>query len=511
MLGRLRPELAARVAAVARLAAGMDVKVWLVGGTVRDLLLGRDGPDLDFVAVGDGLGLAAAVQRELGGRLLCHAEFLTADVIDAEGVHLDIATVRQESYAAVAALPEVRPAATLDDDLRRRDFTVNAMALRLAADAENGPDLDGLAAAGRFADPLGGRRDLAAGALRVLHERSFLDDPTRVLRGVRFEVRLGLRLTPETEELARQAAAAGAFAQLSGSRLRRELELLLGAEPGPAAALAGLDRLHELGVLGEVHPRLVASAEWQAARRRLLDVAAELAWYRAAGSMFTAGVVPAPGNGASGAARAAEAARGAGAARDTRNDDAGGAPSDAGTGGAEVARGTQAAGAVRSARPPARPWLVLLLALAAGLSEDERGELAARLLLAGDELRLLTGFGRRLAAALPRLGAGALPHEVDAALAGMADEELLLLAAQAGALARSWVRRYLTELCPLALGIGGADLLAAGARQGPGIGRALRVTRDARLDGEIGPGEELAFALAHLEGAASADRGAESQ
>jgi tRNA nucleotidyltransferase (CCA-adding enzyme) len=479
--GRLRPELAARVAVVARLAAARNVAAWLVGGTVRDLLLGRDGPDLDVVVVGDGVGLAAAVQCELGGRLLCHSEFLTADVIDAGGVHLDIATARQESYAAVAALPEVRPAATLDDDLSRRDFTVNAMALRLATDAENGLDLDGLVASSRLADPLGGRRDLAAGALRVLHQRSFLDDPTRVLRGVRFEVRLGLRLTPETEALARQAAAAGAFTRLSGSRLRRELELLLGAAPeSTAAAVAGLERLHELGVLGGLHPRLAAGTEWPAARRRLLGAAAELAWYRAAGLANT-GAAPAAGIGA------AEGHRAAGAARAAR-----------------------AAGAAGSAWPPARPWLLLLTALAAGLSAEERGELAARLLLAGDERRLMTGFGGRLAAAVPRLGAGALPHEVDAALAGMADEELLLLAVQAGALARSWVRRYLTELRPLALGIGGAELLAAGARQGPGIGRALRATRDARLDGEIGPGEELAFALAHLRGAGGAGRGAES-
>jgi tRNA nucleotidyltransferase (CCA-adding enzyme) len=450
------------VAVVARVAAEMGVEAWLVGGTVRDLLLGRDGPDLDFVAVGDGAGLAAAVQRELGGRLLCHAEFLTADVIDAEGVHLDLATARQESYAAVAALPDVWPAATLDDDLRRRDFTVNAMALRLPAglaasrpgslpaslpgSQANGLDLGGLVASVSLADPAGGRRDLAAGALRVLHERSFLDDPTRVLRGVRFEARLGLRLTPETEALARQAVAAGAFARLSGSRLRRELELLLGADAadGPAAALTGLERLQELGVLGAVHPRLAASAEWAAARRRLLDAAAELAWYRAAHVV---------GHGRS----------------------------------------------ARSARPAARqaqPWLLLLLALAAGLSADERDELAARLLLAGGERRLLAGFGARLSANLPRLGAGARPHEVDAALAGLTDEELLLLAAEGGALARSWVRRYLTELRPLALAIRGADLLAAGAPSGPAIGRALRATRDARLDGEIGPGEELAFALA---------------
>jgi len=470
--GRLRPELAVRVAAVARVAAEMGVEAWLVGGTVRDLLLGRDGPDLDFVAVGDGAGLAAAVQRELGGRLVRHAEFLTADVIDADGVHLDIATARQESYAEVAALPEVWAAATIDDDLRRRDFTVNAMALRLPASVDaslpasldasqpasllasldEGVDLDGLAASGRLADPSGGRRDLAAGALRVLHERSFLDDPTRVLRGVRFEARLGLRLAPETEALARQAVAAGAFAQLSGSRLRRELELLLGAEAGAgaeaaAAALAGLDRLRELGVLGAVHPRLGASAGWPAARRRVLEAAAELAWYR----------------------------RGA--------------------------HGTRA-------RRPARPWMVLLLALAGGLSEEERGELAARLLLAGREHRLLTGFGGSLVAAAARLGAGARPHTVDRALAGLADEELVLLAAQGGALARSWVRRYLAELRPLALAIGGADLLAAGARRGPAIGRALRAARAARLDGEIGPGEELAFALTRV-GEAGGGGGAE--
>jgi len=474
------------VAVVARVAAQMGVEAWLVGGTVRDMLLGREGPDLDIVAVGDGAGLAAAVQRELGGRLLLHAEFLTADVIDAEGVHLDVATARQESYAAVAALPEVWPAATLDDDLRRRDFTVNAMALRLPASlpgslavsltaSDNGLDLAVLAAAGSLADPAGGRRDLAAGALRVLHARSFLDDPTRVLRGVRFEARLGLRLTPDSETLARQAVAAGAFARLSGSRLRRELELLLGADAGdgPATALAGLERLQELGVLGAVHPRLAVGAGWPAARRRLLDAAAELAWYRAAASVH-----------------ATEDSRaGKGAAQATEH----------GCAGRDAAQAAEAA--------LARPWLLLLLALATGLDESERDALADRLLLAGDERRLLTGFGVRLAAALPRLGAGARPHEVDAALARLTDEELLLLAAQGGALARSWVRRYLTELRPLVLAIRGADLLAAGMESGPAIGRVLRATRDARLDGEIGPGEELAFALARVRDAGDGNGG----
>jgi tRNA nucleotidyltransferase (CCA-adding enzyme) len=516
--GRLRPDLAARVVLVARLAAEMGVEAWLVGGTVRDLLLGRDSPDLDFVVVGDGLGLAAAVHQELGGSLLRHPEFLTADVIDAAGVHLDIATAREESYPAIAALPEVRPAAAIADDLWRRDFAVNAIALRLTAPRRSraprdrartpegqartlpgragtpdgggwgafdpGAPLDaaavaGLAAAGALADPAGGLWDVAAADLRVLHQGSFLDDPTRVLRGVRFEARLGFRMTPGTDELAREAVGAGAFAHLSGARLRHELELLLGgvaAEPVPAAALAGLERLEELGALAAVHPRLDFDT---AARRRVIEAAKEYAWYQAsitgragsAGSAFGGG----------------SAAREAGAAGD--------------------ASSARHAGAGHRHRSQARLWLLLLLALAAGLDEAERSELGARLLLAGDALRLMTGFGRRLAAALPRLGAGARPHEVDAALAGLEDEGLLLLAA-AGDQARSWVRRYLTELRPLALGIGGADLLAAGAHRGPGIGRALRAVRAARLDGEIGAGEELDFALARWREAGEEEGGA---
>jgi tRNA nucleotidyltransferase (CCA-adding enzyme) len=456
------------VRAVARLAAERGVAAYLVGGTVRDLLLGRDSPDLDFVAVGDGLGLAAAVERELGGRLLRHDGFLTADVIDAAGIHLDIATARRERYPDVAALPEVWPAAALEEDLRRRDFTVNGMALPLVDRSDRGggaggpdaasdsPDLGSLPdpleplESDRVIDPLGGRRDLAARALRVLHDRSFLDDPTRVLRGVRFEMRLGFRLTPESEALARQAVTAGAFARLSGSRLRHELELLLEAEGGAEAALAGLERLQELGAFGALHPCLALDGE---TRRRLLAAAAEHEWYLATAE---------PG--------AAGDGRSAGTSR-----------------------------AAQKQKLPARRWMVLLLALAAGLtSEDERGELADRLLLVGDDRRLVSGFGRRLAAALPRLVPGALPHAVDAALAGLAEEELLLLAATAEAPERAWVRRYLTELRPLALGIRGADLLAAGAPRGPEVGRALRATREARLDRRISAGEELEFALARL-------------
>ncbi len=448
---RLRPELALRVALVARLAAARGIAAYLVGGTVRDLLLGRDdGPDLDFVAVGDCLPLAEGVQRELGGRLLHHPAFLTAEVIDARGFHLDLATARQETYRTVAALPEVRPAG-IEEDLWRRDFGINAMALPLAAGAGSGLDERWeLGDPPPLVDPCGGRRDLAAGALRVLHRRSFLDDPTRVLRGVRLAARLGFRFAAETDALARQTVAAGAFTQLSGSRLRRELELLLGAEPIPAMALLGLERLADLGALGAIHPRLDLDDPWGAAaglqgapagaaRRRLQDAALELAWYRAVGSP----------------------------------------------------------------EPRVRPWLLLLMALLGGLGAAARREAAQRLALAGEKQRLAaesSGAEGRLAAIAPLLGGTARASEVDAALAPLSGEELLLLAACGGGQARSWVRRYWLEMRPLAPAIRGADLLAAGAPSGRAIGAALRATRAARLDGEIGAGEELSFALAWRRG-----------
>src|SRR3954470_610477 len=140
--------------------AAAGTSVYLVGGAVRDLLLGRERADLDLVVEGD----AAALGRRLGGEIRTHERFATATV-DLDGGELDLATSRSESYPRPGALPEVRPA-PLSDDLARRDFTVNAMALPIIGE----PDL---------IDPHGGLADLQMGTLRVLHERSFVDDPTR--------------------------------------------------------------------------------------------------------------------------------------------------------------------------------------------------------------------------------------------------------------------------------------------------------------------------------------------
>jgi len=151
------------------------------------------------------------------------------------------------------------------------------------------------------------------------------------------------------------------------------------------------------------------------------------------------------------------------------------------------------------AQPPVAAWRLLLMALARDLSEASLAALADRLLLSGEDRRLLTGFPARLGAARFALRREGLdPHAAEAALAPLAGEELLLLLAEEDEAGRAWVRRDLTELRPLALSIRGADLVAAGVPPGPRIGQALTATRRARLDGRIAAADELGYALASL-------------
>src|SRR3954447_10430159 len=154
---------------------------WLVGGAVRDLLLGAASVDLDVAIEGDAREVARELAARLGGEAVEHERFGTATV-RADALTVDLASPRRESYAHPGALPEVEPA-PLDEDLARRDFTVNAMAAAL--DSER---------LGELRDPHGGRGDLEAGVIRVLHPKSFIDDPTRLLRAVRYEARFGFRM-----------------------------------------------------------------------------------------------------------------------------------------------------------------------------------------------------------------------------------------------------------------------------------------------------------------------------
>lgn len=201
---------------IGNIAQQLGTPVYLVGGAVRDLFLQRYAPDLDVAVEGDVRSLAEACKAQIpGADYRYHARFGTATLQDSRGFSLDLAQCRVEHYPAPAALPEVRPG-NIGEDLIRRDFTINAMALPL--DPENFATL---------LDPYGGRIDLQRGQLRALHSRSFLDDPTRILRGLRFATRFQMNLTPESRQQLQEALQDDIFARLSAARLWREIRYLL--------------------------------------------------------------------------------------------------------------------------------------------------------------------------------------------------------------------------------------------------------------------------------------------
>ena len=224
--------------AVRRLAADAGVSAYLVGGPVRDRLLSVPLKDLDICVVGDAPSLAAQLADAIGGRLTVHQRFGTASVATADCA-VDLVTARRETYHRPGALPDVS-AGDLNNDLARRDFTINAMAIPIAGTSAE------------LVDPHGGRADLSAGVIRILHRQSFRDDPTRILRAVRYAARFGFRMDEATQAAMAEALAAGAMATLTADRIRHELERIL-EEPAPLAAL----RLaSESGVLAAVHPSL---------------------------------------------------------------------------------------------------------------------------------------------------------------------------------------------------------------------------------------------------------------
>jgi tRNA nucleotidyltransferase (CCA-adding enzyme) len=236
---RASPRLVRIADAVAQLGSRAE-GVFLVGGTIRDLLLGEESFDVDIAVEGDAIAFAYALADVLEGRATPHQRFGTAIVSYADGERIDVVTTRTEFYDAPGALPTVERAG-LREDLFRRDFTINAMAASLGAD-----DL------GRLVDPYGGRVDLEARVLRVLHNLSFIDDPTRIFRGIRYEARHGFRFEEHSARLLRGCIEMGLVGDLSSSRLRDELTALL-EDPG---APDGIRRLGELGADRAIHPHL---------------------------------------------------------------------------------------------------------------------------------------------------------------------------------------------------------------------------------------------------------------
>jgi tRNA nucleotidyltransferase (CCA-adding enzyme) len=235
----LPPETRSLLKSVGEVASRLEMPLYLVGGPVRDMLLDRPPDDLDLVVEGDAPTLASEVAGEAGGETLSHSRFGTA-TLRVGDLRLDIATARTESYPRPGALPQVQ-SGTLRQDLIRRDFSINAMALALSGEKT-----------GQLVDMFNGEDDLGNGLVRVLHDRSFIDDPTRILRGVRYEQRLGFRFEETTLRLLREALERGSLSTVSGDRLRHELELML-EEPEP---LKPLLRARELEVFPHLYPTL---------------------------------------------------------------------------------------------------------------------------------------------------------------------------------------------------------------------------------------------------------------
>ena len=238
----------------AQLSEAHAWQLYLVGGPVRDLLLGLPATDLDLVVRGDALVIAQELASHTHAKLLGHTQFGTATIIlENIDLSLDIVTARRERYEHAAALPIVEPS-NLHDDLLRRDFSVNTLAVALNA-----------AIFARLYDACNARADLQQGLMRVLHDRSFIDDPTRLIRMARIAGRLGFAIEEQTLVLVEQALQIHMLARTTPARILHELELTLAeAQPGPAFAL-----LQQLGILRAIHPALGWNAELAAALEQL--------------------------------------------------------------------------------------------------------------------------------------------------------------------------------------------------------------------------------------------------
>ena len=258
-----------------RIARDEGVPMYLVGGSVRDMLLGRPIEDIDLVVVGDAETMAYVVAKRLSGQVVSRSQFSTAKV-KVDGESLDLVTARTERYSRPGALPQIAHG-TIEEDLARRDFSINAMAVPLHLEAKGGP-----------LDLFNGKEDLQRGLVRVLHEGSFADDATRILRAVRYEQRLGFRLEERTEALLIENLPM--LDTISGDRLLREIQRWLAEKDSSRILL----RAEELGVMAALYPALSKSGESvRSAMERSKGRIEELVWV----GLLAYALTPAEGEG----------------------------------------------------------------------------------------------------------------------------------------------------------------------------------------------------------------------
>ncbi len=224
-------------------ARELNLSAYLVGGSVRDLLRGESNLDIDIVVEGDGITFAKALGKKLKAKVISHLRFGTAVVIT-DQLKFDVATARTEYYESPGALPKVE-ISSIKKDLYRRDFTINTLAVKLNPDNF-----------GQILDFFGGQRDLREKTIRILHNLSFIEDPTRAFRAIRFSERFGFKISKHTKNLIKTAVKINLFDKLSGSRLYDELNLLF-FETEPLKAIVGLS---ELDLLKFIHPHLTLTS-----------------------------------------------------------------------------------------------------------------------------------------------------------------------------------------------------------------------------------------------------------
>jgi tRNA nucleotidyltransferase (CCA-adding enzyme) len=260
LANRLPPRVQSLLRSAGTVGGEVGTKVYAVGGFVRDLLLRQENLDVDLVVEGDGIAFAEALGRRLEANVTSHRTFGTAILTLPDGFKMDVATARTEYYEYPAALPTVEHS-SIKMDLYRRDFTINTLAVCLNADRY-----------GELLDFFGGQQDLRDKTLRIIHNLSFVEDPTRILRAARFEVRFGFHLGRHAEQLAMNAVQMGLLEKVAGIRLTTELQLIL----QEARPFAILQRLDQLGVLAAIHPRLTLGSDMEQRFQRVGEV---LTWY----------------------------------------------------------------------------------------------------------------------------------------------------------------------------------------------------------------------------------------
>jgi len=229
---------------IARVLSRYGVKAYAVGGVVRDWLLGKQRTDIDIAVPESGKKWGRLLKKELGGKLETYSEYENA-VWYCRGIRIDLVGLRKERYPYPGALPVVSPG-RLEEDLARRDFTINAMAMELTPTGEF-----------KLIDMFGGQQDLKLGLIRVLHPKSFMDDPTRIFRAARFAARLGFQIEPLTARWAHETVTTGILRKISPARIKHEFQLLL-SEPTRVDALRILNKLTVLEALNlKLRPALL--------------------------------------------------------------------------------------------------------------------------------------------------------------------------------------------------------------------------------------------------------------